>query len=86
MTNHWGQVPGFILGARLLNSYLLVVFLLVEPESRYPFALRLRFLLETQRGHKTDLLELKEEKNEMMVARVGGREFPNALQGSAAVS
>lgn len=60
MTNHCGQVPGFILGARLLNSDLLVVS--GRARRRYPLLSELPFSPWKHKGDKTDLLELKEEK------------------------
>lgn len=77
-----GTSPWLYFRSRLLNSYLLVV---VVGLAVIPLTLRASVSPWKHKGHKTDLEGCKGRKSKMMVARVGGREFPN-LQGSVAVS
>ena len=56
VTNHCGQVPGLISGARILNSDLLVVS--GRARSHYPLLSQLQFSPWKHKGDKTDLPEL----------------------------
>lgn len=56
VTNHCGQVPGLISGARILNSDLLVVS--GRARSHYPLLSELQFSPWKHKGDKTDLPEL----------------------------